>query len=272
MRFCAAVFLAGALAACATAPDWSHQAQVARDVQEIQNLMSRRAFLHAIGRNELELELWATDHEIRWAQNQGCWVGMASLRVYYDDVNRQMQANQLAQLSQSNPAIQNVPENRYIGNMVLHLLTTPIVEVAGDGETAKGVWYTPGAILTTPDGRAVQGMWMWERYGGDFIRENGRWRIWRLQVNTDFAAPFGEPLPASAGPGGDPAAMGAEGAGGQGGGPGPGAEGLVVPGPDIPRRLYTEYSATRVPTLVPRLPEPYRTMSETFEYADCTSP
>lgn len=235
----------------------------ARDVQAVQNLMSRRAFLHSIGRNELELDLWAKDHEVRWAQNQGCWVGMDSLKVYYADINQQMQANELKRLNGLNPAIKDIPENRNIGNTVLHLLTTPIIEVAEDGQSAKGVWYTPGAILTTKDGSSVEGMWMWERYGGDFIKEDGKWRIWRLQVFTDFAMPFGEAYT----PIGDPATMGTE--GGAQAGPGPGAAGLTVPGPDLPKRLYTEFSATRVPVLEPKLPEPYRTMSETFEYADC---
>lgn len=32
-----------------------------------------------------------------------------------------------------------------------------------------------------------------------------------------------------------------------------------------------KFGATRVPTLTPRLPIPYRTLSETFQYADCSS-
>ena len=53
--------------------------------------------------------------------------------------------------------------------------------------------------------------------------------------------------------------------------PGPGADGVKIPGPDIAKPTYTEFGPTRVPTLTPRLPEPYRTLSETFQYADCGS-
>jgi hypothetical protein len=232
---------------------------------QIQNLMSRRMFYHSVGRNELELGLWSKTRasEIRWAQNQGCWVGMASLKVYYDDVNRLMQAAQLKTMSEKNPAIKNVPENRYIGNMVLHTLTTPIIEVADDGQSAKGVWYTPGAILTTKaDASTPEGIWMWERYGVDFIKEDGHWAILHAQVNTDFGNPMGMALQRQ---GADAAVMGAEGAG-----PGPGAAGLKIPGPDVAKPTYQEFSATRVPRLEPRLPEPYRSANETFEYADCS--
>lgn len=229
----------------------------------IQNLMGRRMFYHSVGRNELELTLWSTTRagEIRWAQNQGCWVGMASLKRYYDDVNRQMQAAQLKAMAAKNPAIRDVRENRYIGNTVLHTLTTPIIEVADDGQSAQGVWYTPGVILTTAaDGRTPEGVWMWERYGVDFVKENGRWAILHAQVNTDFGIGMGQPL-APQGPG--TAAMGSEGA------PGPGAAGLSIPGPDLAQRTYDEFSPTRVPRLEPRLPEPHRTARDTFEYADC---
>lgn len=236
---------------------------VAAEVHQIQNLMSRRAYYHSIGQNERELALWAKKHPIRWAQNQGCWIGMASLKAYYDDTNRAMQKNDLERLSRANPAIRNVPENRGIGTTVLHTLTTPIIEIARDGQTAKGVWYTPGAILTTQDGKTPTGLWIWERYGVDFIKEDGRWAFLHVQVNTDFMNPMGQPLQPQMDAA---AAMGNEGGSG---GPGPGAAGLKIPGPDVPKVLYEAYAPTRVPALSPALPEPYTTLSQTFEYADC---
>lgn len=228
---------------------------------EVQNLMSRRMYFHSIGRNELELELWSKKRDIRWAQNQGCWMGMKSLKVYYDDVNRQMQAAELVRLSGANPKIKNIPENRNIGNTILHTLTTPIIEVADDGESAKGVWYTPGVILSPADGLRPTGTWIWERYGVDFIKEDGKWVLLNVQVNTDFMSPMGKPLTLPA----DSAAMGAEGAQ-----MGPSSAGIVIPGPDIPKPTYEDYSVTRVPTLTPRLPEPYSTLAKTFQYADCS--
>ncbi len=256
------------LAAAATFAPAAHasaetDAHIARDVQEIQNLMSRRAFYHSVGRNEMELALWAKKSPIRWAQNQGCWVGMDSLKVYYDDINRKMQAADLARVSKLNPAIKDVPENRGVGNNALHLLTTPVIEVAGDGRTAKGMWYTPGIIMTSTDGKTPSAFWIWERYGVDFIREDGHWAFLHVQVNTDFMNPMGSPMQVQ---GEDAAAMGSE----KGAAPGPNMPAdLKIPGPDIPKKLYREFGATRVPVLTPALPEPYETLSQTFEYADC---
>jgi len=236
----------------------------ARDALEIQNLMSRRAFYHSVGQNEKELALWSQKQTVHWAQNQGCWVGMASHAHSYDELNRKVQAADLERLSKLNPAIKNVPESRFVGNTVLHLLTTPILEIAQDGKSAKGMWYTPGMILTTADGKTPVAMDIWERYGVDFVREDGRWRFLNIQVNTDFINPMGEPLKPQ---GPDAAAMGTEG----GAQFGPDAVGIKFPGPDIVKATYREFGATRVPSLTPRLPEPYRTLSETFRYADCES-
>jgi hypothetical protein len=247
-------------------PKTHSSGDIARDVQEIQNLMGRRMFYHSIGRNDLELTLWATRHDIRWGQNQGCWVGMASYRNYYGTINDQMRAASLKQMSGQNPAIQNSPTNLGVGNNAIHTLTTPIIEIAGDGQTAKGVWYTPGVILSTQDAKTPTASWIWERYGGDFIKEDGRWTIWHLQVNTDFMNAMGKPLQVQME---DVAAMGKEGAAAGPPPPGPAGGNIKIPKPDIAKKQYQEFGATRVPVLVPRLPEPYETMKDTFEYADC---
>ncbi|MFO1468434.1 MAG: nuclear transport factor 2 family protein [Steroidobacteraceae bacterium] len=243
-------------------------ARTARDVQEIQNLMSRRAMLHSIGHNEEELDLWSRTQEIRWAQNGGCWIGN-DYRRYYVEINFAMQKAQLAALSRANPAIEDdFAKNRYIGSTVLHVLTTPIIEIAADGQTAKAFWYTPGVILSSPDGKQANGVNMWERYGVDLVREQGRWRFLHIEVITDFAYPFGGDLstPVPGMPKADASRSGSEGSSPS---PGPGAQGLKVPGPTLARQMGETYSPLRVPRLTPRLPEAYRTLSETFEYADC---
>lgn len=231
---------------------------------EIQNLMARRMFYHSVGHNEDELKLWSKRQTVHWGQNQGCWVGMASLKVYYGDLNRQAQEADLKRLSEINPEIKDIPENRGIGSSVLHILTTPLIEVAADVQSAKGVWYTPGVILSTQDGKSGHAVWMWERYGGDFIREDGKWVILNMQVNTDFGNEMGQPLAPQRV---SVAQIGREGKAE----PTPaGPSGIMIPGPDVPDSLYQEYTPTRVPTLTPRLPEPYRTLGETFKYADCS--
>jgi hypothetical protein len=55
----------------------------------------------------------------------------------------------------------------------LNALTTPVIEVAGDGETARAVWVCPGMEGMTP---------AWMKYGCDFKKQDGEWKIWHLHV------------------------------------------------------------------------------------------
>lgn len=65
------------------------------------------------------------------------------------------------------------------GEMTDIQLTTPIIEVAQDGETARAVWWSPGAGSLTGKGEP-QAVWMWGDFAVDFIRINEQWKIWHL--------------------------------------------------------------------------------------------
>jgi hypothetical protein len=75
------------------------------------------------------------------------------------------------------------------GNFSMRTLTTPIIEVAGDGKTAKGYWYTIGWTSGMHDGKG-EAQWSFERYGIDFVKEDGDWKIWHFHVYNDFDTPY----------------------------------------------------------------------------------
>ena len=247
-------------------------ANLARDVQQIQNLMSRRAFYHSAGRNDLEFELYSKKQpDISWAQNQGFQIGPASIKKYYVDQHAANEVTDLARMTKLYPELKNDASHLNAGSFVIHTLTTPIIEVAGDGQTAKGVWYTVGAIGMTDAKGKLGGNWLWERYGVDFIKEDGQWHFWHIMVLTDFMSGMGKdlappPAMASAAPVGTEskaAAKSGSGAagGGAGGGAGPGASPW-----DIQVGNYKSWAPTVSQQVLPRLPEPYKTFSETFSY------
>jgi hypothetical protein len=232
----------GALAALCSAPllTWSQSqsspsaaqlAQRAVDVQDIQNTMGWHVWYHAHYLNNVELDkVWVTSKPYVdtavWAQNSNYWQGMDAIRAYYGP---------------------KVDQKSQAGGFQFHTLTSPIIVVADDRQTAKGVWYTPGIV-----GGYRGGSWMWERYGVDFVNEKGTWKIWHLHVYTDFGAP------ASLGGG-----MGGPPGGGPGGPPGSMAK------PSYNAKIgYRELGANSYPVLVPRPPEPYKTFSNTWSYAD----
>lgn len=95
------------------------------------------------------------------------------------------------------------------------------------------------------------------RYGVDFLKEDGEWRIWHLHTHTDFGIPVG-----SAWTDQSTDSMVGAGVGGEDGATG----GVELPEPDRAEVLYRPLSYKQVPQSEPRIPEPYHTLSETFSY------
>lgn len=135
----------------------------------------------------------------------------------------------------------------FVGGMAIHCPICPVIEVAGDGKTAKGVWIGLG-LLAMKDRETGEptGAWEWDKYGVDFIKEDSVWRIWHFHIyrllhgwNVDdkWADQFSRP---------EPEGMGIK------------TDGPCPEGDDNPYRPGT---AQR---LVPKPPEPY----ETFDPKD----
>lgn len=66
------------------------------------------------------------------------------------------------------------------GQMLDMQLTTPMIEVAGDLQTAKAVWWCPGAGSLVQEGADPQAIWAWGMVAVDFILEDNAWKIWHL--------------------------------------------------------------------------------------------
>lgn len=69
----------------------------------------------------------------------------------------------------------------------VHTLVTDIIEVAEDGMSARGSFITPGVIHSTltPDKKKYCNV-LWERYGSDFVCEDGKWKYLHEQVCPDI--------------------------------------------------------------------------------------
>lgn len=75
------------------------------------------------------------------------------------------------------------------GKMMISDLCTPIVEVAGDGKTARGLWISPGLEAhRTEDGS--QGWWNWSKFAADFICVDGEWKLWHVGKYLYFATQY----------------------------------------------------------------------------------
>ncbi|MGU7773516.1 nuclear transport factor 2 family protein [Burkholderia sp. MR1-5-21] len=195
---------------------------------EIQNLMSKYQYLHSAYLNERIVELFADRDDLSIDAPFGRYYGRDAARRCFGVLFEK-----------------DLTPRDLRGEMVEHTLTTPIIEVAGDAQTAKAVWNSPGHEAHKffwVEGSPRIAFWNWLKYSVDFIRTEAGWRIWHLRVYSTFAADYYKSW-VDAVPPPEP----------------PLNEGDATY--DEPPRPSTSYSTDRVPQLVPVPPEPY----ETFE-------
>jgi hypothetical protein len=191
-------------------------------VHEIQNLVGRYATVHTPATMNQSIEVFAMkqpDVSVEIAM-WGVFIGAEQIKRMYST------------MTESAP----VP-----GTMFEHHLATPIIQVAEDGKTAKGLWFSPGHE-TTPDasGKLVAN-WCWGKFGADFIKEDGKWKIWHYHWYDTFMVPYEKSWLDT---------------------PQPGLDELRTPEGLKPDKLPTSrstYYPTDIRKPIPDYPEPYKT-------------
>ena len=133
------------------------------DIHEIQNLMGRYEFLTAANMFTETVELFAKTVPVKIEIGPlGVWEGMdAAWRCFHGFHNWTSKVG--------------VPIE---GQMMQHTLATPVIEVAADGRTAKGVWMSPGHEARVLGGQLVGQV-------GEVRRKN-RWQHWTGTLKKEF--------------------------------------------------------------------------------------
>jgi SnoaL-like domain len=232
-------------------------AQRARDRGEVENLFSTYMYLHNAFRDEEIIPFWVkpgTPGVHAQYSNLGVYTTWESVTEYHRD--------------------RPTP----VGKLIFHYTTTPVIEVAEDGETAKGTWIMTGleSGLTDPevaeqqpdyffepddvDGKKVWAHWVWCKYGVDFLKQDGVWRIWHFRCFEVARAPFHENWIKFQSRGAESFDQDLMYFGDDG-------RPKFMPPPDAPATEPAErYAPDKRQRLQPRPPAPYATFAETFEY------
>jgi len=248
---------------------------------EVQNVFSKHAYYHQVGQFCEEMtDLWVKEDgayaaTTKWTNGTLVQEPYSMIKENYCTGHYTAMQKTLAELSKKVPSVKNVPENITAGTeYVMHTQETPVIEVAGDGKTAKGMWYSIGQGVRgsiSEDGKATKTTeWMWEKYAVDFVKEDGKWKMWHLVNMMDQPPVVGtvEVGGSKGGPGGPGAGQAQagdkKGATPKGAEVGTGAGGARLKSartveifdwnPTVPLKMY------------PKFPEPYYTFSETFSY------
>ena len=168
-----------------------HMIDVAEACQACEDLQSKHAILHAAGQTEEELDtMWSKRDDIFWAHNFG---GMTTRDAVYKGWAGGLAGNSryfYKQLVKRYPEVEGM-DPRPLMECAVHMLGSSIIEVADDGQSARCSWYTPGVIFSTLNFHGKrEGIWIWERYGNDFVKEDGEWKIFSQHVCNDYGGPF----------------------------------------------------------------------------------
>ncbi|MCD7845788.1 MAG: nuclear transport factor 2 family protein [Oscillospiraceae bacterium] len=155
--------------------------------QAVENVKGLHSYYH--GRADATSEwanLWSRSDDCSWAHAFGRMRGFD--QVWYGSVteyDKMAMENWLAMYKRY-PEIGG-KDPRPLLECSVHTLVTDIIEVASDGKTARGSFITPGLIHSrlNPHGSKYCGI-MWERYGSDFICEDGQWKYLHEHVCPDI--------------------------------------------------------------------------------------
>ncbi len=244
--------------------------EYARAWVQVQNTMSKHNYYHGVGNHYAELlDIWVKENgayakTATFSNPHGVWEGLELIKVFYGNPRTKDPNQSLKEMSINEPYVPGK------GGWGIHMNTTPVIEIAGDGKTAKGIWYSPGVVMNftgqkDKDGNPLaQGTWFWEKYGADFVKEDGQWKIWHIQMYYEFTPPVGSESKWT-NPNTTRGAM--REAAEQSEEEQAAFMGMRLPDATRPNpNPYAEWSPDRVNEIRPRFPEPYYTFSETFSY------
>lgn len=186
--------------------------------------------------------------------NQGWYKGAEAIRGYYDalssrtgvesDVLQKVFPKQLGSWSE---------EKAYgVGHMDNKPVSSPLISVAYDGQTAQAMWTCVGTYADFSVSGPIS-HWVWGYYAADFILEEDEWKIWHLRFIKDIDCVCGEDWTK---PGKEWPEL-------------PEFKDLAdvrIPEPNCPCTLQEPYHVKRLPMVLPPLPHPYSHFADTTSY------
>ena len=161
--------------------------------QECSNLAGAHEDYHTALNHAGELEdLWVTEEPYRstmsWTNNTQKMVGYDNLYAFYvTDLQPHVeQCTRTAESMDETGTIENNEDWQGTGMLWYHMLMSPEIEVAADGQTAIGHWQSFGTV-TEPAGCGYQAQWTCEDYNMVFVKQSdGQWKIWHLRTFVHF--------------------------------------------------------------------------------------
>ncbi len=223
--------------------------------RDIRNLMGRISADYSVREEGAIYErYWSRREDVVLGVNNGWYVGPDAVAGYYKALNEEIALAARCVEKDFPEKISELTDEqkRGLGAISYIPVDSQVIEIADDGETAKGLFNIRGSYnKITVSGPIAYWLFGWAAV--DFVMEQGQWKIWHMQwlsnVNVQCGTPFGtEPekfpeMEAYA----DMASF-------------------EMPKPTVAACLMENYYTDRPFTKSPKVPEPYETFADTFSY------
>ncbi len=141
-------------------------------VNEITNVLGRYVTYHSASRQEETVELFCRHTPgIRLIFNGHIYDGWEGVLRHF--IYRMANA-----------------EEDLSGRLYWHDVLSPVIEVAEDAQSAKCIVSTHGAETGWNADGSLKSLWSWGKYRFDFLKEDGKWRIYRLEFHQCMNTPY----------------------------------------------------------------------------------
>ena len=223
--------------------------------REIRNVMGRISHDYAIKQEAQVYDRYFSRREdVCLGLNNGYYKGAAAVKGYYDALGEESRLSSALIAKMFPRELEGKTEDELYGvGMISYLpFESQVIEIADDGQTAKGIWNVRGSTSRLTAAGPVAN-WIFGWAAVDFVLEDGEWKILNLLLlyNVDHQCGVGftepekvfEPVPEFA----------------------PMAD-FHLPEPNVPMTVMETFRPDRPRTRSPRCPEPYATFADTFSY------
>jgi len=164
----------------------------AAGIQKAELYKAVHAYLHAAAlcREEFDV-MWHKCDNTTWAHQFGRMVGWDE--IYYNSVvhTESMMTGFRAKMMQDFQELWG-GDFRTITASGAHALASDVIEAADDGQSVRMYYLTPGTLMGAVgfDGQHRGGVWLWERYGTEFVCIDGKWLFFHEHVCPDLVGDY----------------------------------------------------------------------------------
>jgi hypothetical protein len=140
------------------------QIRITKGILEIERLQRVYGYYLEHWMADEIIELFSDDPDVALEWPEGVFLGKEGVRRYF----KSMESRDPEFLHQLMPL-------------------SPVIDVAPDGKTAHGRWYSFGGIAM-PQGGGIDQSFISGTYENEYVRENGKWKIKRIRWQLNFRA------------------------------------------------------------------------------------